>query len=444
MKEAHDRVPLGERSLLAQELGRTPFDRLVQNMLVWTVLWLNNDQEFVARVPGLYQLEAFTHNGDAQRNVGTIFAVLLGLMGSHEFLPWSIIQLAKRASTSKLPKQLQQRRTGVSLMALFHIPGAIRDVLAPYVVGEHHCLEILPLLNSPDLLEIIEGLWDSPIEDVALSVRCAAAVVSAFMINPPRLVLDDFVDPDIRFIWNNDTGKRFLANWVGIDANGHSDNGRLKSIVRFFADIKDGLRLMNAQWWTSDNAHRIHRKRRELFEKRHAAEYRIGIDVFDQQGDRASPWFMPAAQQDLIVITRDTGAGSRRRYCDAAARGTRDAYTQFVRVALTQAWAQSVFPGSVSKTLVRIRVQAGVNFRSGQAHARICPSEPSITRSRDATSPPQMQIVLATAAATVRPDDGPSLHHSRRKLDLLSSLSHCFRRLKPFPALFGTVILSVA
>ncbi|KAH9055016.1 hypothetical protein EDB87DRAFT_1360872 [Lactarius vividus] len=37
---------------------------------------------------------------------------------------------------SRLPKHLRQRRTRASLMALFYIPGAIRDVFVPYAAGE--------------------------------------------------------------------------------------------------------------------------------------------------------------------------------------------------------------------------------------------------------------------------------------------------------------------
>ncbi|KAI9439653.1 hypothetical protein H4582DRAFT_2215157 [Lactarius indigo] len=123
-------------SKLENSAGSLSMD-MYKNMLVRTVRWLNDDnelEEFVAGVPGLYQSEAFTHNdnSDTQRNIGAILAVLPGLTGFHESLPWNIVGLAKRASTNKLPKSDPQRTTQACLMALFYIPGAIRDVLAPY------------------------------------------------------------------------------------------------------------------------------------------------------------------------------------------------------------------------------------------------------------------------------------------------------------------------
>ncbi|KAH9023910.1 hypothetical protein EDB85DRAFT_2292725 [Lactarius pseudohatsudake] len=263
-------------------------ETMSKNMLVRILHWLTEDdelEEFVAGVPGLYESEAFTHNGDEQGNVRTILAVLPGLTGSRESLAWNIIQLAQRASTNKLPKPVQQRRTRACLVALFYIPGAIRDMLVPYSVGKYYCLEILPPLNSPESLEIIADLWDSPNDDVALSVRCVAAVVAAFMITPPRNTLD-------------------------------ADN----NVVCFLMDIKDRLGYMNTQLWTSDNARSILRERR----------------------GRASPAFVPAAQQDLITLTlerlaRDpvtsVATSQHEAFCAA--------YTHFEQVALTQACEQA-------------------------------------------------------------------------------------------------------
>jgi hypothetical protein len=42
-------------------------------------------------------------------------------------------------------------------------------VLAPYAAGTYP-LELLPLLYFPELLSLIEELWDTADDDVALSV----------------------------------------------------------------------------------------------------------------------------------------------------------------------------------------------------------------------------------------------------------------------------------
>ncbi|KAI9439665.1 hypothetical protein H4582DRAFT_2056393 [Lactarius indigo] len=47
--------------------------------------------------------------------------------------------------------------------------------------------------------------------EIALSVRCAAAVVAVFMISPPRRVLDDFVTPDVGFIGGDNASRQLLA-----------------------------------------------------------------------------------------------------------------------------------------------------------------------------------------------------------------------------------------
>jgi len=327
---------------------------MYKNLLIRTLHWLNEDhelEEFVAGIPGLYESEAFpTYNdGDVQRNIRPVLAVLPGLTSSHAPLPWNIIQLAQRAFTSRLPKSVQQRRTRACLMALYYIPGAIRDVLAPYAAGKHYCLEILPLLNSPESLEIIDELWDTPNDDVALSVRCAAAVVAAFMITPPSSTLDNFVTPGVGFIWDDITGKQFLAKRLRVGDDGvtpqyhpHCDSARLRNIVRFVTDIKDMLPYMNTQWWTSDNASSIRRERLALFDPRHTEKYRIGDGTFDQHGNRASPVFLPAAQQDLITLTLEILA--RDPVADAVPsqrEAFHDAYKQVAQVISTQAREQA-------------------------------------------------------------------------------------------------------
>ncbi len=352
---------------------------IYKKTLVRTLHWLSEDhelEEFVAGIPGLCESNAFAtrDNGDTQPTIRDVLAVLPGPTSFHASLPWSVVQLAQRAFTSKLPKSVQQRRTLACLRALYGIPGAIRDLLAPYAAGKHYCLEILPLLNSQESLEIIDEFWDTPDDDVALSVRCAAAVVAAFMITPPRRTLDNFVTGNTQFIWRDDAGKRFLSKRLGISAGAgavpefdpQSDSARLQNLVRFLADIGDTLRYMNTQWWTSVNADSIRRERRKLFDTRHMEEYRTGHGTFDQQGDRASAAFVPAAQQDLITLTleilaRDPVAGAatsqREAFCGA--------YKELEQVTSAQARSQGREEVRAQENALgqtQVRVEAGTEL----------------------------------------------------------------------------------
>ena len=130
-------------------------------------------EEFVTGIPGLSMSEAlrkldplYPHNAGRE-----VLAALPRPTTFHEQLPWSIVQLSQRAITSGLSKSVQQRRTQACLKSLYYIPGAIRDVLAPYAAGTYYCLELLPLLNSPESLSLIEELWDSDNDDVARIIR---------------------------------------------------------------------------------------------------------------------------------------------------------------------------------------------------------------------------------------------------------------------------------
>ena len=297
--------------------------------LARTLHWLNKDhelEEFVAGIPGLYVSEAFTaYHGEAKSGIRSVLAALPGAANSHLTLSWSIIGLAQRVITSNLSGPIQQRRTQTCLRALYYIPGAIRDMLASYAVGKHYCLEILPLLNSPESLEIINELWDSPNDDVSLSVRCAAAVVAAFMITPPVPVLQCFLPPDVRFIGDEDVGQQFLAKRLRVDdfqSEPRGDSARLQNIVRFLKDIRDTVGFMTTQWWTADIATSIRRESQALFNMRHTEEFRSGRGTFAQHGNRAFPEFVPAAQQDLITLTleilaQDTVATAAMEQCDA-------------------------------------------------------------------------------------------------------------------------------
>ena len=309
-------------SKLASSATKSISMDIYKTALVWTLHQLDQDHEledFVHGIPGLYESDAFVtpDPNDAKLNVRQdvrpVLATLPGPSSYNEPLPWSIIRIAQRAITNKLSKPIQQRRTRACLRALYHIPGAIRDVLAPYATKKYYCLEVLPLLNSPESLEIIDKLWNTTNDDVALSVRCAAAVVAAFMITPPRRTLDTFVTPTDGFIGDNIAGKQFLARRLRVvpedgsvapEFHRNSDTARLRNIVRFLSDIKDTLHIMNTQWWASDDsAESIRGERKKLYDMRHTEGFLQGQGRFDQQGDRTSPTFVPAAQQDLIVLT---------------------------------------------------------------------------------------------------------------------------------------------
>ncbi|KAH9055001.1 hypothetical protein EDB87DRAFT_1834477 [Lactarius vividus] len=345
----------GGRIPRLESSAKLPSMHIYKKTLVRTLNWLSEDRElekFVTGIPGLYESEALaTHdNGDTQRPIRDVLAALLGPTSFHASLPWSIIQLAQRAFTSKLPESTQQPRTRACLKALYYIPGAIRDLLSPYAAKETHSSKILPLLNSPESLEIIDELQDTPNDDVALPVRCVAAVVAAYMITSPAPTT-----PNVGFIWDDDAGKKFLTKRVGDGAGAdgivdpvypRSDRARMQNIVRFLEDIKDTLGQLNEQWWTSKDADQIRLKRKELFTTRrdHAEEYRTGHRKFDQrlEGDRASPAFAPAAQLDLITLTleilvRDplTGISASQR------EALWVAYEEFKQVAFTQAGGQA-------------------------------------------------------------------------------------------------------
>ncbi|KAI9439593.1 hypothetical protein H4582DRAFT_2215000 [Lactarius indigo] len=342
---------------------------IYKETLVRTLNWLTDDRDlekFVAGIPSLCESKALAAS-DAQSTICDVLAALPGPTSFHDSLPWSIIQLAQRTFTSKLSRPVQQRRTRACLKALYYIPGAIRDILAPYAAGEDHFTDILPLLNSLESLEIIDELWDTPTDDVALSVRCTTAVVAAFRITPRRM-LDNLPTPNS--IWDEEQflNKRLrdsASGGVGPEYHPHSDSARLQNIVHFLTDIKDMLRDMNTRWWASKNADKIRRELRELSEARNTEEYRSGPSTFDQQGNRGSPAFVPAAQQDLIVLTleilaRDPVANVSPSRGDAF----RGAYKEFVNVALEQARVRAqaqALPQSRSEleTVARIRTQAG-------------------------------------------------------------------------------------
>ena len=359
---------------------------IYNTVLAWTLRQFDQDhelEEFVAGIPGLYESEAFSRVGadgsngpgiDEQRkldNIRSVLAVLPGPSSTNEPLPWSVIRIAQRTITNKLSEPIQRRRTRTCLRALYHIPGAIRDILVPYAAGQtghFHCLKVLPLLNSPESLEIIYELWNTPNDDVARSVRCAAAVVAAFMITPPHFILKTSANP-VDLMGNKDTGKKFLAKRLSDDpdADGNatpkfglnSDTARLQNIVRFLADIKGTLHTMNKRPWTPGSAESI--LRQKLFDQRNTFQTR-GIGMFDQQpGDRMSPAFVPAVQQDLITLTLEILA---RDPVAKAAPSQRKAYSDTFTLLEQEAAAQAPNPEHV------VLPEAQSNLDSGSKQAK--------------------------------------------------------------------------
>ncbi|KAH9007890.1 hypothetical protein EDB85DRAFT_2174727 [Lactarius pseudohatsudake] len=392
---------------------------IYKETLAWTLHWLREDREleaFVDGILGLCESNALaTHNnGNTRRTIRDVLTVLPGPTSFHASLLWSIIQLAQ---------------TRACLKALYYIPGAIRDVLAPYAVGEHHSLEILPLLNSTESLEIIDKLWDTHNDDVALSVQCATAVVASFMINPSHCTLDGFVTGDVSLIWDGNTSKQFLAKRlrVGTHMDGsvvpeyhpHSDSAHLQNIVRFLADIKDmlidlqgALEALKGTLWSYGRVRTSHGK-------------------FDQQleGNWALPAFVPAAQQDLIALTLEIlawdpimGAATLQREAFCVA------YEEFKKVVFTQAKEQAkeqrlgqplaqtwVLSESDQEALAWIEMQAGDSIEMVKRALGSVMQNLGL-QIEDTPTPyrhPPSIILPSQVVSTVYPDHVPVLVHVR-------------------------------
>ncbi|KAH9007464.1 hypothetical protein EDB83DRAFT_2461299 [Lactarius deliciosus] len=212
-------------------------------------------------------------------------------------------------------------------------------------------------------------------------------------------------------IWDDDAGKKFLTKRLGdgTDTDGgvgpgfhpRSDSGRLQNI--------NLLQDMNTRWWASNNAESIRRERRSLLETRHA-----------EDRNRESPAFVPAVQQDLIVLTleilaRDPVAKVATPHNDAF----REAYKQFKKVALTRALTQAP-PQSQADYETRARIRAQAADSSDMVKRALGPVLQSLGLEaveeavevpplQGDTSPPHILVeaVSDTAATSVRPDDAP-------------------------------------
>ncbi|KAH8995453.1 hypothetical protein EDB92DRAFT_1943456 [Lactarius akahatsu] len=420
--------------ILENSAKRTSID-IYKSTLVRTLHRLNEDhdlEEFVDGIPGLCESRALATRGigDTQHTIRDVLATLPGPTNFHASLPWSIIQLAQRTFTNKLPKSVQNRRTRACLRALYYIPGAIRDVLTPYAAEKRYSSEILPLLNSQESLEIINELQNTLNDDVALPARCVAAVVTSYMVTPsPPSTPNEF------FIGDHNSGEQFLDDRLRVDAFAdgganpnylpRSESARLQNIVRFLIDIKDTLGKLNKQWWSSNNAELIRKESKELFSRRGdlTEGYRTGNGKFDQQSDgdrRASPAFMPAAQLDLITLTleilaRDSVAGAATSQREAF----RAAYEEFKQVAFTQAMEQAqdqrlgqplaqmlVLSASDQEDLAWISTQA---WDGTEMVKRAL--EP-VTQSLQLWSMPTPHHDPRIAPATAGPEDGPVSAHA--------------------------------
>ncbi|KAH9015662.1 hypothetical protein EDB85DRAFT_2024404 [Lactarius pseudohatsudake] len=238
------------------------------------------------------------------------------------------------------------------------------------------------------------------------------------MITPPRRALDHFVTSTIP------EHKDFLSNRLGIsagaDGDHHSDSARLQNLVRFLEDITKTLSHMHARQWSSNDADLIRRVRQELFDMRHTEEYRTGRGTYDQRGDRESPTFVPAVQQDLVTVTLEilarpvtkaaekqgpkivvddpvakAGEPQRAAFCKAWQKLVKTGFTEALKLAGEQALAQArtqarVPPESVLRTLARIRVQAADSFEMAEGALRPVLKSPvlraEMTRPQDDTS----------------------------------------------------------
>ncbi|KAH8979416.1 hypothetical protein EDB86DRAFT_643019 [Lactarius hatsudake] len=176
----------------------------------------------------------------------------------------------------------------------------------------------------------------------------------------------------------------------------------------------DRLRSVNTQWWTSDSAHSILRERRALTNTRHTEEYRIGRGTFDQKDNRASPAFLPAVQQDLIILTLEILA--RDPVADAAT-SKREAFRhtcrEFVQVAFTQALEQVEAQTRAETPVLRaqIRTRAEDSFEMtrralGPVLQSLLPQIVEMPTLRNGISPLQMPVPQIVSA-TVSPDDMP-------------------------------------
>ena len=417
-------------------------------LLSWTLNEISKDhemEEFVAGIPDLYESNDILTAADTlpdnqprhleERTIQRRFAtqrnirrVLAGLPVPTNFdgpFSWSILWLADNAVFSNLSKDNRHKRIRTCLTALYHIPGAIRDLLSPYAAADDLYLYALGLLNSPESLEIIDELWDLLNDDVKLSVQCVAAMVAAFMITPPRSALNMVADFNIVFIGDDNTGKQFLAKRLRIDPtmdgrvapeiHPNSDAARLQNIVRFLGDIKYLLPDMVRGWWLSNDPNSIYRWRDALSESRYTDDYRKGFGIYDQKGDRASAAFIPAAQQDLIILTlevlaRGPVADTATSQREAFLRG----YVLFERYTIVEAEAQAAeFIKMTRRALESLLSQLHISLpQNPWTNSNPTPPglpSPPLTVSQIATPPSPSAVTPVFPDSASSPDPPPAV-----------------------------------
>jgi hypothetical protein len=297
--------------------------------VVWTIDQLDVDtefDEFFAGIPGLCDSRFLSSHGGPNLS-RSVLAVLPGIKSFGAPLSWSILWLAMIAIWGDISKDKRQKRLKTCFKALYYIPGAIHDLLATYYVDRGLMFRLLPLMNSPESLETFDELLDEYNDDVALSIRCVAAVVATFIMAAPRPLFENpIIARFFSFIGDDNAGKEFLAKRLRVapSADGgvtpeihpNSDTARLQNIVRFLSDIKDYPQYEDVKWQSCNNSDSIRQERQKLFDQRQELIYQRqniinertdecldGIPILIPRADRASSDFVPAVQQDLIILT---------------------------------------------------------------------------------------------------------------------------------------------
>ena len=346
-------------------------------------------EEFVAGIPGLSESDALhTFDGHSPDDrAREVLAALPGPTTFHDQLSWSIVQLSQRAITSGVSESVRRRRTEVCLKALYHIPGAIRDILAAYAAGAHHCLQILPLLNSTESLKLIKELWDTADKDIALSVRCVAATISAFIITPPEGVHDKYLPPGVRFIGGKkEPGPYFLSKRLHMDKNREDDDSaRLQNIVLFLKDIREIVESMDKDLWMrlgpgGSLLNDVKAERDTLHEARHEAEYCTGS--FKSHGNRTSLEFGIAVQHDLLALTLEilaresvTGAAQVQRYAFRDAFSELESLVKTARGELGIAETADIVVGGLRPVVQQLGLLASIPESEPSNQLPLAPSE---------------------------------------------------------------------
>ncbi|KAH9016599.1 hypothetical protein EDB85DRAFT_2205065 [Lactarius pseudohatsudake] len=160
-----------------------------------------------------------------------------------------------------------------------------------------------------------------------------------------------------------------------------------------------------------------------------------GHGTFDQDRNRESPAFVPAAQQDLIVLTLEILARDPvKKVATPRNDAFREAYKQFKKEALTQALMRAQVlmraqtrapPQSQADYETRARIRAQAADSSDMVKRALGPVLQSLGLEavEEAVEMPPLQgdtslphilvqAVPDTAATTVRPDDAPVPEHA--------------------------------